>query len=237
MVRTRAVTVISNERAAFVGRTGSGKTFFAREILRPLSRVIVLDPKGTLTTPDWNLSDSGEIVRRLRAGKSGRLRVPAPFDGNWEPWLALAWEIGNVTVYIDEVYGVVEPGRKPPALFTALYTRGREAGIGVFAATQRPAWVPLFVLSEANWLFVFRLSLEDDRKRMMQFGDDTGMLGRPIRDPHGFYTYNPNWNGPPIYTPRYALANQGRTVVRQPKDVPSTVRTAPRPSLIAGKAR
>jgi hypothetical protein len=203
-----AIAVQSNQRVALVGKTASGKTYFARHLCAPLPRLIVFDPKGTLNTPEWNLGSGGDVIRRLKAGKPGRLRVPAPFNGDWTPYLRLVWSLKNITLYIDEIYGVIEPGHKPPAEFSALYTRGRELGIGVWGATQRPVWVPIFCLSEAEWLFVFRLSMKSDRQRLMEFGDESGMLGNPIRDEHGFMTYNPAWRKP-IYTPRY-LAPKAR---------------------------
>src|SRR5688572_32003640 len=116
----------ANERTALVGKTGSGKTFLAQWLLRPIHRLIVLDPKSTLDRPEWNLEDwNEETVKKMLNGEPGRVRVKPPLNGDWTPFLKAAYEMGNVTVYIDEVYGVVDPGSKPPRMLTALYTRGR----------------------------------------------------------------------------------------------------------------
>lgn len=187
----------ASERVALVGKTGSGKTTLALYLTKSLSRLVVFDPKGTLWVPEWRLEDwSKEGLQRLAEGESVRLRIPAPLNNNWEPYFTEIFSIGNCVVYIDEVYGIVPPGAKPGAMFTAMYTRGRELNIGVIAATQRPTWVPLFVLSEAEWLFVFRLQLQADRNRMAEIGGPELQEPIPAIDEYGFYVYNSLWNEP-----------------------------------------
>lgn len=203
------------ERVIFVGKTGSGKTYLARHLAQSLRRLVVFDPKGMLNQPGagWNLVDwSREGEKALLAGENIRLRVPAPLDGDWSPYLLaiqraqLAFDRpmkNPVTLYMDEVYGVVPPGKRPQDELVALYTRGREWGIGVWGATQRPVWVPLFVKSEAEWTFMFRLQLPDDQRSMAGIIGPAALV--PIRDEYGFYIYNQLWNEP-LYTP--LLENQ-----------------------------
>lgn len=196
----------TNERVLLVGKTGSGKSYMARALVAGIQRLIVLDPKGTLGAEfaaDWNLEDwSNRGAQLLAKGKPVRLRVPPPGpDADpveyWRPYLLAAYEARNVTVYIDEMYGVVPAGRQMPPELQALYTRGRELGIGVYAATQRPSWIPLFAISESEWLFTFRLMLEDDKKRM------AGIMGPLVlngwADQYGYYLFSAQWNAP-IYS-------------------------------------
>jgi hypothetical protein len=130
--------------------------------------------------------------RALRRGEPVRVRIAAPIGDDWEPLLAEVYAAGNVTIYIDEVYGVCHRGQAGPWL-TALYTRGRELGIGVWAATQRPSWIPLFVLSESEWLLTFRLQLEADQRRVAQMmGEDAYAELRG----HSFLLYNSEWERP-----------------------------------------
>jgi hypothetical protein len=196
------VTVSWADRLALCGKTGSGKTFLARALTAPVRRLLVLDPKGTLNRPDWRLQDwTPKAAREMERGKAGRLRVPYPFerDGDWSYWLQWAYSIGNVLVYIDEMYGVVEPYKRPSAALMALYTRGRELGIGTWAATQRPSAVPIVMFSEAEWLYQFRLLNPDDLKRVASWMGSELSLRIPFSDPFGFWTYNPAWPAP-IYT-------------------------------------
>jgi ABC-type dipeptide/oligopeptide/nickel transport system ATPase component len=190
--------VKANERVAFVGKTGSGKTFAAMLMLASIPRVIVCDPKGTLAgnldLQEWNKNN----VRKFENGDDIRLRIPAPIDNNWEPYFETCYETGNCTVYIDELYGVLNMRRLPPRYLTALYTRGRELNIGVWSATQRPTWVPLFALSEADWLFVFRLQLDADRRRMAE------IMGSDVRDRelhnHEVLVYHQEWEQARFFT-------------------------------------
>jgi len=203
--RTGNIIVRSDERAAFVGKTGSGKSFLANHaFVKALRRVVVFDPKGDIG-PEWNLEPPTRAnIQAIRNGQPVRVRIPPQMDGDWREWLELIYQAGqrhpqaHITLYIDEMYLVVPPGKRPPELLTALYTTGRALGIGVWAATQRPSWVPMIMFSEAEWFFVFRLSMADDRKRAAGF--TTQEIENPVRNKHGFYVYNVEWEQSRYFT-------------------------------------
>lgn len=155
--------IAPNERVALVGMTKSGKTYFARAILSHAKRLVVLDPKGLLyNRTDWNLEHFDEQYKRLEAGRDARLWVPPPLDdAEYEETFDKIMRLRNVLVYIDELYGV-GPAQGSRGL-RAIFTRGRELGIGVWACSQRPKWIPRYALSEAEWRIMFRLEEEDDR--------------------------------------------------------------------------
>jgi DNA helicase HerA-like ATPase len=182
---------------AFVGKTGSGKTYAAKLLSAQLPRLVVFDPKGTLYDAGWNLEEWNDgTAKRLEKGKPVRIRIAAPLDNNWEPYFRDCYFAGNCTVYIDELYGVLERANAGDYL-RALYTRGRELNIGVWASTQRPSWVPLFALSEADWIFLFRLQMETDRKRMSE------IMGQSVRRQelknHEVLVYHQTWENPKHY--------------------------------------
>lgn len=168
-----AIPIKSNERVALVGMTGSGKTYFARAFLAHAPRLIVVDPKGTQYNHLWNtVPYSNEAINILKQtddngryiGKA-RIRINAPVNREeWELYFSILYTLRNVTIYIDELYGVTPP--IAGQWLQALYTRGRELGIGVWASMQRPVFVPKFVFSEADWKILFRLELDDDREYM-----------------------------------------------------------------------
>lgn len=192
----------ANERLLLAGKTGSGKTYFARRLLAGLPRLVVIDPKASLK--EWGLlAPTGWRWRSfLKDGAPGRFRILPPIEDDLRGWYETLFQdlynAGNVTVYIDEAYAVAPPGSQPGKWLTALYTRGRERGIGVWAATQRPTWIPLFLISEADWIVTFRLNLTADRKRIADIAGDP-LLAR-IPDTHGFWLYNVENDDPHYYS-------------------------------------
>lgn len=187
-----------SERVTLVGQTGSGKTYMARRLCSGLARLLVLDAKDELT--DWHTADlDRRNIRALDRGEPFRLRwVPGPGEHwRYEELFERAYYAGNMTVFIDELTDAVPHGTRAGAYLASLYQRGRSLGVGVFACTQRPAWVPLFALSEAQWLFMFRLRLENDRRRMAEMFGPRAL--EPIRDQHGFWVTHQTWETPRYY--------------------------------------
>lgn len=190
------VIVEANQRVVAVGKTGSGKSYLMRFLVNQLHRVMVLDPKATIDPKIWRLEFASERgLRDLKRGKSGRLLVRSDTLEDYANWLQSAWDIGNVVVYIDELYALVEFGQsKPPKILSRIYTQGREKEVGVWGATQRPSWVPMFTLSESDWFFAFRTQLQDDRRRLAELMGEEVL--QPIPDKHGFWVYNTEWDSP-----------------------------------------
>jgi DNA helicase HerA-like ATPase len=181
----------SNDRVLLAGKTGSGKTWLAEHLLNRVDRLVVIDPKDRLT--HWRLDVPSERDwRDFDRGEAGRFRLVSPIQDNTQAWyedqFARLYTVGNLIVYIDEAYGVLDkPGARPGKWLSAMYTRGRELGIGTWAATQRPSWIPGFLMSEADILIVFRLNMPDDRKKLAEIGGEA--LSRRVPDTHGFYLY------------------------------------------------
>ena len=74
----------------------------------------------------------------------------------------------NFGVDIDETYQLQIGGKPGPGL-TGLVARGRARQQAVIMGSQRPAWVPRFIFSEANFIASMSLNLEDDRDRVYEF--------------------------------------------------------------------
>lgn len=195
------IDVAADDRVAIFGQTGSGKTFFARYLLRSVRRLVVIDPKGMLRG-QWGLMEWGQHARKLLTqGKPVRVRIPSPIDQSaWDSIFRFLYECGDIIIYIDEMYGVVPIGKRPPNYLNACYTRGRELGIGVYASSQRPTSIPREMISEASWFFCFRLLLEDDRKRVSEFMGPAALWEIP--DDHGFLYYHASWRDGPRYCPQ-----------------------------------
>ena len=197
------VIIGRDQRLAVVGKTGTGKTYLLRALAAPVTRLVVIDSKGTLGGEDWNLAPwTPKTAFALAAGKPVRLRVLAPMDGDYEPFFSAVYNAGDCVLVIDELFAVSDRGKFGPWL-QACYTRGRELKVGVWAAMQRPSWVPLMALSEADYYVCFRLQLEEDRRRMAAFMGP--QVEAPVRDKYGFWLYSTEWENP-----RYARSLEVR---------------------------
>lgn len=216
----KTVKIEANQRALFVGKTGSGKTYMAEYVTQDIARLICLDPKPSLKK--WDDLETvtrtdHPSIRALLRGENRRIRVPDIGKGMpyWLEWLDLVWRMGHVTCYTDEINLIVPP-KKNVLFWTRLYQQGRERGIGMWAATQRPVDIPPVSITESDWVFVFRLGRLQDRKKV---ADDFGVpsLATPIRQTHGFYTCNASWD----------------TAIYQPGLIKSEVHSQPRSTTIA----
>lgn len=200
MTGNGAFLPMQGERALVVGQTGSGKTQFVRWLMErsPLmvsgeinSPMLIYDTKDEPKFESLPRSAIGSTIEQI----DDLLDDPANDFVIWRfphrvltnptqldlylEYHYLNWR--GVDAYIDELYQFHDSGRAGPGL-TALYTRGRSKGITTIAATQRPAWISRFAISEAQKFYCFYLGLEDDLKRMTK---DARMVG--ITDPPEYH--------------------------------------------------
>src|SRR5215472_9604583 len=74
------LTIHSFQRVAFAGKTGSGKTYAAHYLLKPIRRLIVIDPKMQLVTDKrWRLEPpTKDAWRALDKGEYARIGISNP---------------------------------------------------------------------------------------------------------------------------------------------------------------
>lgn len=173
------------ERAVFVGQTGSGKTTLARVLLRSRRYVVVIDPKGLLAWPEYKVYRS---LATLTKAKEERLIYRPSWQELQDPdeleaFFSWVYQRRNCTLYVDELFGICQ-GEVYPPHFGACLTRGRELGIDVWSATQRPKRVPQVALSESEHYYVFYLKLSQDRERVRDLTgiDDQEIAALPKYD-------------------------------------------------------
>jgi DNA helicase HerA-like ATPase len=163
----------SNERVFITGRTGSGKTYLANFMTRNYPHLTVYDEKHVINLPNAKIITS---LNDLATSGPGRYIFRPPvtvFDKSREKLLNDFFKIIYLTknriVWIDEIYAISPHSNTIIPYLQAIVTRGRERNIGIIALTQRPAFIPSFFMSEAEHYFVFKLQLEQDRKRIQQY--------------------------------------------------------------------
>lgn len=177
------------DRAAFVGQTGSGKTTLARFMLMPRPYVVVFDAKGLIDWPNYRVCTH---LSELTEAKENRLIYKPVYEELQDEEIrdeAFEWIYlrKNTTLYIDEIYAWSK-GDVYPWHLGACLTRGRERGIQVFIATQRPSRVPQVMFSESEHVYCFNLKMPQDRERMR---DITGLADESLRLPKHEFWYAP----------------------------------------------
>lgn len=192
------------ERAILFGQSGSGKSIAAAWMLHYMPAPIVIydtkvSPSLVRCFPGADIVD-GLTGARIALRKPVTILRPSPEelsdpefldDALWRLYLRKV----PMTLYLDEALDLHVAGRAGRGLL-ACVSRGREQGITLMIATQRPAWVSLYLLSEAQHYYVFKLRLKADKDRVEQI---TGFRLRPL-DKHHFVHID-NDDAPTYYSP------------------------------------
>lgn len=163
------------EKAVFVAATGNGKSYLMRQLLKGLPSVIVVDAKH-----EWSWSEKGRSqydrifssvpdLARNWDGKNPVIYRPDITDlqNGCNEFFEQCWRWRSPLVAIDEIFDLCPRGRAEYWLSKCV-KQGRSRGLTIWFGMQRPAFVPLELLSESKHFFVGGLQLPQDRKRMAQ---------------------------------------------------------------------
>lgn len=167
-------------RGMLLGKTGSGKSRLALELIdaMPLP-VLIVDTKYSRGIGDAAIINEWEIVDKIPRKltdvvvwrpSADMLADPYSMDAELD---RLVRHHAICSIYIDELYQLHRNGRAGPGVI-GLWTRGREMGFTTLAASQRPAWISTFCLTESDQYYIFTLTQLDDRKRLAE------SLGTPV---------------------------------------------------------
>lgn len=127
---------------------------------------------------------------------TGLMMQDGSFFNDLFGWIYLR---GNTLVLIDEASQVCRNRTFPSAGLLDMVTRGRDRGVAVWSATQRPLAIPVVLLSEAEHVFCFELRRKADRKTVDDYTQDgfAESLPEPDHD-HGVYPFAYYTPGRPI---------------------------------------
>jgi hypothetical protein len=90
---------------------------------------------------------------------------PMPYDDEAViDYLWAIWSDKNIGLFIDEGYMIGDS----PAL-RAILTQGRSKRLPVIMLAQRPVRMSRFILSEADFIQVYQLTIKDDRKTVQNY--------------------------------------------------------------------
>ncbi|MEV6478032.1 hypothetical protein [Streptomyces sp. NPDC051657] len=183
------------EHVTFVGKTGSGKTNLATQLLPMRDFVVALATKPS--GKDKTMSSLLRVDKYTKitewppptviGARSRRVVLWPKFErpedvANQQLIIDRAlrdiFAAGGWTVFADELLYLCK-FLGMTRLFEVFWSQARSLGISVVGGTQRPAWVPLMAFNQCTHLFMYRTTHDADLKRVGGLG---GLDDRIIRE-------------------------------------------------------
>lgn len=185
-----------DEHAAFIGKTGSGKSYLAMRMLEHVASfggypIYILDSKGDIAKSKPKNSEIANNYNDVRSLKAP-IRIWRPDDEEimddelLDKFLLDRYRETHCLTYIDELSEVLH-GRDGGKGFRNLIARGRSRESSLWMSTQRPSGVTRYPFSESTNFYVFRLNDSQDRDRAAEFSHP--MLRKPVKKLHQFWFY------------------------------------------------
>lgn len=157
------------EHILMAGQTGSGKTTLMENLASSRSFGIILDTKGELSIPGWEITSVCDMAFKRQTAHSAHNIFRPKSMQDVERVFTRVYKDGGWNIIVDEVYMIGTGTIKsfPPHYIRCL-TAGRSRHVTVWTLTQRPKYLPLFAMTESKHIFVFELGFEDDRKYLLK---------------------------------------------------------------------
>lgn len=194
------------EHVALIGPTGCGKTTLAESLLKLRTAVVVIatKPKSESITRfakknyyqiirDWDKRPPYQQAKKLVLWPT-MTRIGDTSNQQLQVYKALAriFTIGKWCVYLDELKYITDTLNLKRVVDLYLL-QGRELGISLMVAAQRPAWIPLEVYDMSTHVFLWQERDERNLARMAGLASlDTRLIRQTVTnlEPHEFLYIN-----------------------------------------------
>lgn len=165
-----------NDRAAVIGTTGCGKTTLVKFLLEDKNKLnsVVYNNKPSDFISSWKEPHKHiDTFAELDYEQTPRIiytpptpeTLSAELQDRFFEWV---YHRRYTRLFIDEA-GSLRGGTNPVYHLEAIMCRGRERGISTIIGTQRPARIPIILISEAEHFYIFRVKRIEDRQRIYEF--------------------------------------------------------------------
>lgn len=165
-----------DQRGVFIGKTGSGKSYTARYMLKLMRqagwRVVIIDPKK-----DWQgkqdekrpygekkkggTIDNPVLVQEFDPTLKVQIIHPVVWNKGLAAFLMQIMYTGNTVIYFDEGTQLVNANFVPME-FMVVVTQGRSVNVAVWYGTQRPVGIPRIIKDQASFILLFRVTDPED---------------------------------------------------------------------------
>ena len=177
-------TIKPSEHIFICGGTGSGKSVLADVYTAGMTETVIkIDIKNDTYArrmngePVWRglvENEDFEVVESLHAVKNSEFRkivyVP-PFEEQtlevYDDLCRYVYNETNTRLWIDELMLFTDGPQKYPPFLKAILVSGRSRNSTVLCCTQRPMGIPTICIANSQHFFVFRMNLDQDRKKMV----------------------------------------------------------------------
>ncbi len=181
----------SNERVFICGKTRTGKTYFAKSLIKNFKKYIIYDP-------DHEYSELGFVVKNFKDFKQALIKnskvIYQPKSYGQEEFIEVCrfifTRLKNVMFVADEIADLA-PNNSIPQEYALIIRRGGKRGIGSIAITQRIAECHKTPIAQAEHIISFYQFLDNDVKRLKDHIGEEAEKTRELK-PKYFLYFNGN---------------------------------------------
>ena len=174
------------EHIIFCGTTGSGKTYLAEEMLKNYDRYFVFDTHGVfkdlegavLIKSPMNLKKKLKAFDKIRFVPDLEFRTKAFYNAVIKT-LFTDKAGKNKIIYVDEIFHLGYAQSFPDWLSKGIST-ARQRKTSLWTSSQRPANIPMAIITESRRIYLFYLSYAEDIKKISKFTRDEKNLLREV---------------------------------------------------------
>ncbi|MFQ5531333.1 MAG: hypothetical protein ACE5ES_01830 [Candidatus Nanoarchaeia archaeon] len=193
----KSLKIYNSDRIFIAGKSGSGKSYLAKEIFKALNRLVLVDYKHEVIIGGFGIIKSySEFLDLVQKGHTKIIMRPSGTHEQINSELSkietYIFNKGNWTIAFDELTKREKNFMDLPPSLDNIVRMGRSRGVGIIVIHQRPSRLELGFMSEAEHFFIFTLNLRVDKDKMRGvIGDENiGLIDKLDWDKHEFVYYS-----------------------------------------------